>query len=136
MGDIEQGDGWAVAHLDDLGEGPGFRKIRPALGVRELGINAIVMPPGIESGFHFHDRQEEVYFVHSGVLEIEFGDGTVHELRPGGIARVSAATHRRTRNRGSEDAVYVVVGAAGGYVGRDGRAPDGDSGPRVGQIDD
>ena len=135
MGDIEQGEGWAVAHLDDLGEGPGFRKIRPALGVEEMGVNAIVMPAGVESGFHFHDRQEEVYFVHSGVLEIEFGDGAVQELGPGGIARVAATTHRKTRNRGPADAVYVVFGAEGGYVGRDGRNPEGEAGVRVRQID-
>jgi uncharacterized cupin superfamily protein len=131
MGNVTKGEGYAVAHLDDMGDGPGFRKIRRELGVAELGINAIVMPPGIESGFHFHDEQEELYFVHSGELEIEFGDGTVHRLGPGGIARVDAATHRRTRNAGDIDAVYVVVGAKGGYVGRDGRAPEGDDLMRV-----
>jgi mannose-6-phosphate isomerase-like protein (cupin superfamily) len=131
MGNVTKGEGYAVAHLDDMGDGPGFRKIRRELDVAELGINAIVMPPGIESGFHFHDEQEELYFVHSGELEIEFGDGTVHRLGPGGIARVDAATHRRTRNSGDVDTVYVVVGAKGGYVGRDGRAPEGDDLMRV-----
>ena len=33
---------------------------------------------------------------------------------------------RSIRNRGPEDAVYVVVGAEGGYVGRDGLLPEGD----------
>lgn len=134
MSQVTQGDGYSVANLDDLGEGPGFRKIRPALGVEEFGINAIVMPSGIESAFHFHDEQEELYFVHSGELEIEFGDGTVHKLGPGGIARVAAATHRKTRNVSGGDTVYVVVGAKGGYVGRDGRAPEGDAAPTVRQV--
>jgi hypothetical protein len=31
------GDGWAVASLDDLGEGPGSRKVRAALGVTAFG---------------------------------------------------------------------------------------------------
>jgi mannose-6-phosphate isomerase-like protein (cupin superfamily) len=136
MSHVTQGEGYAVANLDDLGDGPGFRKIRRELDVAELGINAIVMPPGIESGVHFHDEQEEVYFVHSGQLEIEFGDGTVHRLGPGGIARVDAATHRKTRNSGDVDAVYVVVGAKGGYVGRDGRAPEDDDLGRVRTISD
>jgi uncharacterized cupin superfamily protein len=134
MGKVTQGEGYAVANLDDLGEGPGFRKIRRELGVAELGVNAIVMPPGIESGFHYHDDQEELYFVHSGQLEIEFGDGTVHRLGPGGIARVDAATHRKTRNVSDADVVYVVVGAKGGYVGRDGRNSEGDAGPGVKRI--
>lgn len=134
MGNVTQGEGYAVANLDDLGEGPGFRKVRRELGVEEFGINAIVMPSGIESDFHFHDEQEELYFVHSGELEIEFGDGTVHRLGPGGIARVAAATHRKTRNVSGADVVYVVVGAKDGYVGRDGRKPEGETGPSVRQI--
>jgi mannose-6-phosphate isomerase-like protein (cupin superfamily) len=134
MGNVKKGDGWAVGNLDDIGEGPGFRKIRSELDVAELGINAIVMPPGIESGFHFHETQEELYFVHAGTIEIEFGDGTVHELGPGGMARVDAPVHRKIRNRGDVEATYVIVGAKDGYVGRDGRAPEGDQ--RVKQIAD
>jgi len=134
MSQVMQGEGYSVANLDDLGEGPGFRKIRPLLGVEEFGINAIVMPSGIESSVHFHEQQEELYFVHSGELEIEFGDGTVHRLGPGGIARVAAATHRKTRNVSGADTVYVIVGAKGGYVGRDGRRPDGEPGPAVRQV--
>jgi uncharacterized cupin superfamily protein len=129
MDDVITGDGWAVTHLERLGDGPGFRKIRPALGVTAFGINALVLPPGIETGRHFHDRQQEVYFLHEGRIEMEFGDGTTHVLEPGGIARVDAATVRRVRNVGDVDAVYVIVGGADGYVGRDGRVPE-DSEPR------
>ena len=128
-----EGDGYAVATLDGLGEGYGFRKIRRDLGVNEMGVNAIVMPPGIEAAAHYHDEQEEIYFVHSGTIEIEFGDGKAFTLGPGGIARVDAATHRQIRNRGPEDAVYVIVGAKGGYVGRDGQLPEGEDG-RVREI--
>ena len=130
-----EGDGYAVATLDGLGEGYGFRKIRRELGVNEMGVNAIVMPPGIESGAHYHDEQEEIYFVHAGTIEIEFGDGKSFTLGAGGIARVDPATHRQIRNRGPEDAVYVIVGAKGGYVGRDGQLPDGEDG-RVRQINE
>jgi uncharacterized cupin superfamily protein len=126
MAHVTTGPGYAVANLDDLGEGPGFRKVRRELGVQAFGVNAIVLPPGIETGRHFHDRQEELYFVHAGRVEMEFGDGSRHELRPGGMARVDPATVRLVRNRGDEDAVYVVVGAKDGYVGRDGRVPDGE----------
>jgi len=121
-----EGDGYAVASLDDLGEGYGFRKIRKELGVKELGMNAIVMPAGIETGRHYHEQQEEVYFVHRGTLEMEFGDGTTHRLEEGGVARVDAATVRKVKNAGEGDAVYVIVGAKGGYVGRDGKAPEGE----------
>ncbi len=123
---VVTGDGYALARLDDLGEGPGFRKVRRSLGVTAFGINAIVIPPGYVTGRHYHEEQEEVYFVHRGRIAMEFGD-SAHELGPGGIARVDAATVRGIRNVGDEDAVYVIVGGKGGYVGRDGRLPVGET---------
>ena len=125
---VTKGAGYAVANLDDLGEGPGFRKIRTPLGVTAFGANAIVLPPSYETGRHFHDEQEELYFLHSGRVAIEFGDGTSHELEPGGLAWVDASTVRKLKNLSdSEDAVYVVVGGKDGYVGRDGRQPEGEA---------
>jgi quercetin dioxygenase-like cupin family protein len=124
--DVIVGDGYAVAHIDALGEGYGFRKIRRALGVTAFGINAIVLPPGAETGRHYHDQQEETYFVHRGTLEFEFGDGAKHTLGPGCVARVDPPTVRKVRNISDEDAVYVIAGGRGGYVGRDGRLPEGE----------
>ena len=125
---VQSGEGWAVGSLDALGSDPGFRKVRRELDVKEFGVNALVLPPGIGGGFHFHDRQEELYFVHVGEVEIEFGDGSKHVLGPGGLARVDAPTHRRLMNVGTEEAVVLVVGAEGGYVGRDGQVPEGEEG--------
>jgi quercetin dioxygenase-like cupin family protein len=120
------GQGWAVGHVDGLGEGYGFRKIRRELGVEAFGVNALVIPAGYSTGRHFHDEQEELYFLHSGRIEIEL-DGETHVLGPGGMARVAPATVRRITNVGDGDAVYVVVGAKDGYVGRDGRLPEGET---------
>jgi uncharacterized cupin superfamily protein len=120
---ISTGDGYAVGNLDALGDGPGFRKVRAALGVTAFGVNAIVLPPGITSRRHFHDEQEELYFVHRGRVEMTFGegDGEVEVLEPGALARVDAATVRMFRALGDEEAVVLVVGGKDGYVGRDGR---------------
>jgi quercetin dioxygenase-like cupin family protein len=123
---VIEGDGYAVGHIDQMGEPYGFRKIRRELGVTAFGVNAIVLPPGYDTGRHFHDEQEELYFCHRGRIEIEFGDGTAHPLEPGGAARVDPATVRKVRNVSDEDAVYVVVGGKDGYVGRDGRLPEGE----------
>jgi quercetin dioxygenase-like cupin family protein len=117
---VEQGDGWAVAHLDDLGDGPGFRKIRKELGVTEFGVNAVVVPAGYTTNPHRHERQQEIYFVHAGELEFTFAGGAKQRLGPGGIARVDASTVRQIGNVGDGEAIYVSVGGEGGYVGRDG----------------
>jgi quercetin dioxygenase-like cupin family protein len=125
---VSKGEGYAVSNLADLGEGPGFRKIRKELGVTAFGVNAIVLPPAYETGSHFHDEQEELYFVHSGEVEFSFGDGSIQRLGPGGLAWVDAPTHRKVRNLSdSEEAVYVVVGGKGGYVGRDGNLAPGEA---------
>lgn len=124
---VKQGDGYAVGSLADMGEGYGFRKVRKELGVTAFGVNAIVMPPGFTSDAHYHDEQEELYVCLSGKLTLEFGDGTSHVLEPGDMARVDAATVRRMGNPGSGDLTYLCVGGKDGYVGRDGRRPEGDS---------
>jgi uncharacterized cupin superfamily protein len=123
---VVRGDGYAVGHIDAMGDRYGFRKIRRELGVTAFGINAVCMPAGYESGRHYHDQQEETYFVHRGTVEIAFDDGSVHRLGPGAAARVDAATVRQVRNVGDDDAVYVCAGGSDGYVGRDGRLPEGD----------
>jgi uncharacterized cupin superfamily protein len=118
--EVVTGDGYAVANIDALGHGGGFRKIRAALGVTALGINAIVMPAEFAGRRHYHYEQEETYFIHQGHAELELGDGTVHRLGPGGIARVDAATVRRIRNVGDGDLIYLAVGGKDGYVENDG----------------
>jgi quercetin dioxygenase-like cupin family protein len=124
---VVEGDGFAVANVDAVGDQYGFRKIRRELGVQAMGMNAIAIPPGYETGRHYHELQEETYFVHRGTIEMTFGDDTSHVLGPGGIARVDAATVRKIKNVGDDDALYVIVGGKDGYVGRDGKLPEGET---------
>jgi uncharacterized cupin superfamily protein len=119
-----KGEGWALASIDDLGDGPGFRKVRQALDVTEFGVNGVVLPPGYTSRRHYHDRQQELYMVLRGEIEFDL-DCATHTLGPGGLARVDAPTVRSLRNTSeTDDAVYLCVGGQGGYVGRDGQVPD------------
>jgi mannose-6-phosphate isomerase-like protein (cupin superfamily) len=115
--------GHAFGSIDELGDGPGFHKIRGPLGVTAFGVNAIVYPPGAEGIFHYHDEQDELYFVHSGTARFEVGDET-RELGPGGLCHVESTTPRRVSNVGDDDLVLLVVGGKEGYVGRDGHLAD------------
>jgi mannose-6-phosphate isomerase-like protein (cupin superfamily) len=119
------GEGYAVGHIDDLGSDYGFRKVRRGLGVTAFGVNALVRPAGYETKWHYHATQEELYFVHRGAIEMHFGDGSSQRLSAGSFARVDASTVRRISILGPEETVYVCVGGKDGYVGRDGRAPEG-----------
>lgn len=117
--------GHAFGSLDELGDGYGFRKIRRPLGVSAFGVNAIVMPPGFEGFLHYHDEQDELYFVHAGTARVEV-DGEERLLGPGGLVHVESTTPRRLSNAGDDDLVVLVVGAKGGYVERDGHLVDMD----------
>jgi mannose-6-phosphate isomerase-like protein (cupin superfamily) len=110
---------YAFGHIDEMGEGPGFRKVRHALGVKAFGVNALVYPPGQEGFLHYHDEQDELYFVHSGTAVFEVA-GETRELGPGGLVHVESTTPRKVSNRGDEDLVLLVVGGKDGYVQRDG----------------
>ena len=114
---------YAFSSLDELGDGPGFRKIRAALGVSAFGINAIVMPPGHVGFLHFHDTQDELYFVHRGRVEVEV-EGETRVLGEGGLLHVEAATPRKVSNPFDEEAVVLAIGGKDGYVDRDGHMVD------------
>jgi len=116
--------GYAFGSIDELGEGYGFRKVRAPLGVTAFGVNAIVFPPGYEGFLHYHDTQDELYFVHRGRASIEVGDET-RELGEGGLLHVESTTPRRVSNPSeTEDLVLLVVGGKDGYVQRDGHLVD------------
>jgi mannose-6-phosphate isomerase-like protein (cupin superfamily) len=111
---------YSISSLDELGQGYGFRKVRQPLGVTAFGVNALVFPPGYEGPNHYHDHQDELYFVHRGTAIFSF-DGVEHEVGEGGIVHVESTTHRMIANRTTEDLVLFIVGGKGGYVERDGQ---------------
>ena len=115
---------YSFSSLDELGDGYGFRKVRRSLGVTAFGVNAVVFPPGFEGFLHYHDEQDELYFVHAGTARVEVGDD-VRELGPGGLVHVESKTLRKVSNASAtDDLVLLVVGGKGGYVERDGHLVD------------
>ena len=114
---------YAFGTLDEMGDGPGFRKVRTALGVEAFGVNALVMAPGHDGFMHYHDTQDELYFVHRGTARFEV-DGETRDLGPGGLLHVASTTPRKVLNAGSDECIVLVVGAKDGYVGRDGHLVD------------
>ena len=110
--------------IAELGEGYGFRKVRKELGVTAFGVNVIVMPPGFEGFHHYHDTQDELYFVHQGTARVEV-EGEERVLGPGGLLHVESTTPRKVSNASDEDdLVLLVIGGKDGYVARDGHMVD------------
>jgi quercetin dioxygenase-like cupin family protein len=116
--------GYTFGSIDELGEGYGFRKVRHALGVTAFGVNAVVYPPGYEGFNHYHDAQDELYFVHAGTARVELG-GEERTIGPGGLLHVESTTPRKVSNASdTDDLILLVVGAKDGYVQRDGHMVD------------
>ena len=55
------------------GEGREFRSISTALGLERLGLSVIEAAPGeqLPLQYHYHDEQEEAFFVVDGTLHVE-----------------------------------------------------------------
>jgi mannose-6-phosphate isomerase-like protein (cupin superfamily) len=113
----------AFSSLDELGEGPGFRKIRTALDVTAFGVNAVVYPSHFDGFLHYHDSQDELYFVHRGRVRVEV-EGETRELGEGGLFHCESTTPRKVSNPFDEEAVLFIVGGRDGYVSRDGHMVD------------
>jgi mannose-6-phosphate isomerase-like protein (cupin superfamily) len=114
---------YAFGTLEEMGTGPGFRKIRQELGVEAFGINALVLAPGHEGFLHYHDTQDELYFVHRGTARFEV-DGESRDLGPGGLVHVTSTTPRKVSNAGADECIVLAIGGKDGYVGRDGHLVD------------
>ena len=112
--------GYAFGTIDELGDGV-FRKVRRELGVSAFGVNVLVLEPGVVARPHYHEEQDELYFVHAGRARFAL-PGESRELGPGGLCHVESTTPRQITSVGDEDLVLLVVGAKDGYVGRDGPA--------------
>ena len=116
--------GYGFTSLDELGDGPGFRSVRRALGVTAFGVNGVVFAPGFEGFLHYHETQDELYFVHRGRARIEVG-GETRELGEGGLFHAESTTPRRVSNASdTEELVLLVIGGKDGYVERDGQLVD------------
>lgn len=114
--------GYAFGSIDEMGDGV-FRKVRRELGVTAFGVNVLVLEPGVVARPHWHEEQDELYFVHAGRARMAL-PGEARELGPGDLCHVESTTPRQITSIGEERLVMLVVGAKDGYVGRDGRPAD------------
>lgn len=113
-------DGINFTKLDpDSGER--FQTLRRELGVTTFGMNLITLQPGQRGRIHRHARQEEVFVVLEGILDLVV-EGETHELAAGGAARVAPEPRRQLVARGPGRTVILALGSASPHEGRDGEA--------------
>ena len=127
------GSGWKTAAVNEIPpvkpDWPAtWKSVRHHFGITAFGVNAVTKDTGnvlIPEHDESESGQQELYFVHAGTFEMRFGDGSSHRMEAGAVARVDPATVRSFANVGEGDVILFITGAKGGYVGRDGRLPEG-----------
>ena len=72
----------------------------------DFGISCALFFPGQETSFHYHQLRTEVYYVRTGILELQRSDA-LEQLQPGGIGHSLPGQHHRLRNSG--DTILEVI---------------------------
>jgi uncharacterized cupin superfamily protein len=98
-----------------------FQSLRRELGVSTFGLNLILLKPGQRGRIHRHQRQEEVYLVLEGTLEL-LVEGDPHTLHAGEVARIGPDVRRQLVNRSDKRLSVLAIGGAHDHEGRDGVA--------------
>ena len=108
--------GYTVKQLEDapdvLGDYPGeMRMLTQTLGSEQVAFTWRRMPPdtgGRGSYGHFHNTQEEVYFVADGELTFKCGDDEF-KAGAGSVVRVDPKTPRSVHNDTDSDAILIMT---------------------------
>ncbi len=109
--------GWAATSLDQI-DGS-FKLVRPALGLTAFGMNARVLQPGASSKMHYHELQQEVFFVHRGCVQLTVDGDTWQDMEEGSIVRIDPGTTHAFRNNTDEPAIMLMMGGRDGIVDGD-----------------
>jgi len=90
------------------------KQLTPSMQPRggRLGVNLTRVPPGRTAcPFHYHQLEDEVFYVLSGNGVLRYGDA-LYPLRPGDCVSCPAGTRtaHQIANNGSTDLVYLAIG--------------------------
>lgn len=98
-----------------------FVALRRDLGITTFGLNLMTFAAGERGRIHRHGRQEEVYVVLDGALDLVV-EGETTELGRGDVVRVGPEVRRQLVNRGPDRVVLLALGGSAEHQGRDGEA--------------
>jgi uncharacterized cupin superfamily protein len=109
---MTEGDGFTIAHRDELERTGAWLLVRRSLGCSAFGVNLVELEPGATIPEHDEtDRdQEELFFVVAGSPAVVV-DGREHPAPAGTFARLDPPRRRTVRNTGTDPATVLIVSA-------------------------
>ncbi len=109
---MERGDGYTIAHREELERTGDWLLVRRTIGCQAFGVNLVEIAPG--ASIPEHDEtgrdQEELFVVLSGAPTLMI-DGGEHAAPAGTFARIDPAHRRTVRNDDSQAASVLIVSA-------------------------
>lgn len=112
---MNRGDGFTVAHRNELEQSGDWSLVRRTLGCGAFGINLVDIAPGEQIPEHDEaDRdQEEIFFVIEGEATMVI-DGEDLPAPAGTFARLDPQLRRTVRNDGTGTASVLIASAPRG----------------------
>jgi uncharacterized cupin superfamily protein len=109
---MTEGDGFVIAHRDELERSGDWSLVRRTLGCASFGINLVQIAPSEQIPEHAETErdQEEVFFVLSGEPTLVI-DGDAHPAPAGTFARLEPERRRTVRNDGPEPSDVLIISA-------------------------
>ncbi|MFB6194547.1 MAG: cupin domain-containing protein [Haloplanus sp.] len=106
--------GYHVVDTDEIEPEPDrpctLRRLSDPAGLSKMAINRFTAEPGeqLPLAYHYHDEQEEAFYVLSGTLHVETPDGTF-EVGPDDLFSVDPGSPQRAYNPEDADETVDVV---------------------------
>jgi mannose-6-phosphate isomerase-like protein (cupin superfamily) len=76
--------------------------------IERQSLAEAVIPLGGETQEHYHATSEEIYFIFSGIGEMQFLDETAR-VEPGDAIALPPGTRHKIRNIGNNDLVFLCI---------------------------
>lgn len=86
------------------------RALSDPAGLTQLALNRFIVEPGeqIPLAYHYHDEQEEAFYVLSGTLHVETPE-EIYEVKPDQLFTVEPESPQRAFNPETAEATVDVV---------------------------
>ena len=74
--------------------------------LRNQSLAHATLAPGQSTARHFHPRAEEIYFIQSGVGQMEI-EGEIREIRAGDAVAIPAGARHQITNTGADELRFL-----------------------------
>ncbi|MFB6092663.1 MAG: cupin domain-containing protein [Haloquadratum sp.] len=105
-----------------------LRRLSAAAGLSNVAVNRFRAEPGeqVPLAYHYHDEQEEAFYVLSGTLQVETPDET-YRVEEGSLFAATPKSPHRAHNPADADEAVELLAIGAPAVEGDAQAYDPDS---------